>query len=50
MGLLREAIEEFMRSGYMKYQDTEAYLRYFKSLTDPDSTYNGEKNLCLCSS
>ncbi|CAK9328634.1 unnamed protein product [Citrullus colocynthis] len=50
VGLLREAIEEFKESGYKKYQDTEAYLRHFKTLTDPDGPYSGEKNFYLCSS
>ncbi|XP_038906914.1 stemmadenine O-acetyltransferase-like [Benincasa hispida] len=50
VGLLREAIEEFKKNGYKKYQDTEAYLRYFKTLTDPDGPYNEEKNFYLCSS
>ncbi|XP_008459937.2 BAHD acyltransferase BIA1-like [Cucumis melo] len=50
VGLMREAIEEFKKNGYKKYQDTEAYLSYFKALMDPDGPYNGEKNFYLCSS
>ncbi|NP_001295806.1 BAHD acyltransferase At5g47980-like [Cucumis sativus] len=50
VGLMREAIEEFKKNGYKKYQDTDAYLSYFKTLMDPDGPYNGEKNFYLCSS
>ncbi|KAG7025243.1 BAHD acyltransferase, partial [Cucurbita argyrosperma subsp. argyrosperma] len=50
VGLLREGIAEFKKSGYKKYQDTEAYLEFFKTMTDPDGPYSSNKNFYLCSS
>lgn len=50
VGLLRGGIMEFKKSGYKKYQDTEAYLKFFKTLMEPEGPYNGDKSFYLCSS